>query len=160
MSIFPQSCFKGNIYMSDRSAKFPLPCLIPRTVELAFQIATFRSTDSPYRDQFDSETIDCIDFVVSRYPLPRLGNSTGLISVQGFVSTSRPEIRRTDRLVYPADWTVDRSTVNKAVADFLRAAPAIVSSAAFETWIQKVPRPGTRKTAGKTTSLPFKTANF
>jgi hypothetical protein len=101
-----------------------LPAVNSRLQELAFQLAAFRSVLSRWQDQFDSEIIDMIDFITIHYPNPRknAAASAGFLTVESLTprpAAGKPHPQRVERFVYPADWTVDRSCLNRADAELI-----------------------------------------
>ncbi|KAE8348017.1 hypothetical protein BDV28DRAFT_153502 [Aspergillus coremiiformis] len=72
--------------------------------------------------QFDQETCLYIDYITSTY--------------------QEPDHRR--QFSYPPDWDIDRSTLNKAVRSFLKAASVSIVKSEFDSWAKTQPEPSSR----------------
>ncbi|KAJ9405571.1 hypothetical protein DTO045G8_6601 [Paecilomyces variotii] len=110
-------------------------------IELAYQIAAFRRVESPWRNQFDHETVDLVDFVVSFYENtetnPARLRSSSFASVDHL--SPRTGKRRAQKFLYPCDWVIDRSALNRAVKDFLRLTTELAESPVFLRWQRETP---------------------
>lgn len=84
-----------------------------RLAELGHQLSVFHDqSESLFAQQFDTETTCLARYVQFTEPLPASSNLH----------------------LYPPDWNIDRSTLNRATREFLRLARPLLKTGEYQRW--------------------------